>query len=130
MNKKKLWLVILIVLVIIGGYLWMNDTLSFSGKDVNQHQTITAEMAYEGVNNYCHSAYDWSVAEENPSLMSLTMGEETETEYQVIFRSYTGAIVYFYVDKTTGTTRMVEYVPTLDIKNEAGTIDLFDYIEK
>ena len=130
MNKKKLWLVILIVLGIIGGYLWMNDTLSFSGKDVNQHQTITAEMAYEGVNNYCHSAYDWSVAEENPSLMSLTMGEETETEYQVIFRSYTGAIVYFYVDKTTGTTRMVEYVPTLDIKNEAGTIDLFDYIEK
>ena len=130
MNKKKLWIIILIVLGIIGGYLWMNDTLSFSGKDVNQHQTITAEMAYEGVNNYCHSAYDWSVAEENPSMMSLTMGEETETEYQVIFRSYTGAIVYFYVDKTTGTTRMVEYVPTLDVKNEAGTIDLFDYIEK
>ena len=130
MNKKKLWLVILIVLGIIGGYLWMNDTLSFSGKDVNQHQTITAEMAYEGVNNYCHSAYDWSVAKENPSMMSLTMGEETETEYQVIFKSYTGAIVYFYVDKTTGTTRMVEYVPTLDVKNEAGTIDLFEYIEK
>ena len=130
MNKKKLWLVILIVLGIIGGYLWMNDTLYSSGKNVNQHQTITAEMAYEGVNNYCHSAYDWSVAEDNPSMMSLTMGEETETEYQVIFRSYTGAIVYFYVDKTTGTTRMVEYVPTLDVKNEAGTIDLFDYIEK
>ena len=130
MNKKKLWFVILIVLGIIGGYLWMNDTLYSSGKDVNQHLTITADMAYEGVNNYCHSAYDWSLAEENPSMMSLTMGEETETEYQVIFRSYTGAIVYFYVDKTTGTTRMVEYVPTLDIKNEAGTIDLFDYIEK
>ena len=130
MNKKKLWLVILIVLGIIGGYLWMNDTLYSSGKDVSQHLTITADMAYEGVSNYCHSAYDWSMAEENPSMMSLTMGEETETEYQVIFRSYTGAIVNFYVDKTTGTTRMVEYVPTLDVKNEAGTIDLFDYIEK
>ncbi|MBR5672760.1 MAG: hypothetical protein IKW97_07395 [Muribaculaceae bacterium] len=130
MNKKKLWFVILIVLGIIGGYLWMNDTLYSSGKDVSQHLTITADMAYQGVNNYCHSAYDWSVAEENPSMMSLTMGEETETEYQVIFRSYTGAIVNFYVDKTTGTTRMVEYVPTLDVKNEAGTIDLFDYIEK
>ena len=130
MNKKKLWLVILIVLGIIGGYLWMNDTLYSSGKDVSQHLAITAEMAYQGVNNYCQSVYDWSVAEENPSMMSLTMGEETETEYQVIFRSYTGAIVNFYVDKTTGTTRMVEYVPTLDVKNEAGTIDLFDYIEK
>ena len=130
MNKKKLWLVILIVLGIIGGYLWMNDTLYSSGKDVSQHLAITADIAYQGVSNYCHSAYDWSAAEENPSMMSLTMGEETETEYQVIFQSYTGAIVNFYVDKTTGTTRMVEYVPTLDIKNEAGTIDLFDYIEK
>ena len=130
MNKKKLWLVILIVVGIIGGYLWMNDTLYFSGKDVNQHLTITAETAYQGVSNYCHSAYDWSMAEENPSIMSLKMGEETETEYQVIFRSYTGAIVYFYVDKTSGTTRMVEHVPSLDVKNEAGTINLFDYIEK
>ena len=25
---------------------------------------ITAEMAFEGVSNYCHSAYDWSVANE------------------------------------------------------------------
>ena len=130
MNKKKLWLVILIVVGIIGGYLWMNNTLDFSSKDVDQHLTITAETAYQGVSNYCHSTYDWSVAEENSSLMSLTMGEETETEYQVIFRSYTGALVYFYVDKTSGTTRMVEHVPTLDVKNEAGTIDLFDYIEK
>ena len=23
---------------------------------------ITPEMAYEGVSNYCHSAYDWSIA--------------------------------------------------------------------
>ena len=91
---------------------------------------ITAEMAYEGVNNYCHKAYDWSVAEDNPSIMYVKMGEESASEYQVIFRSYTGAFVYFYVDKKSGTTRMVEYVPTLDVKDEVGTIDLFDYIEK
>ena len=91
---------------------------------------ITAEMAYEGVSNYCHSAYDWSMAEDNPSMMYVEMGEETETEYQVVFRSYTGALVYFYVEKTSGTTRMVEYVPALDIKEEAGTIDIFDYLEK
>ena len=91
---------------------------------------ITKEMAYEGVSNYCHSTYDWSIAEENPSIMYLTMGEETESEYQVIFRSYTGALVYFYVEKTTGTTRMVEHVPSLDVEEEAGSIDLFDYLEK
>ena len=91
---------------------------------------ITAEMAYEGVSNYCHSEYDWSVAEENPSIMYVQMGEETDSAYQVIFRSYTGALVNFYVDKVSGTTRMEEYVPTLDVKNDAGTINLFDYIEK
>ncbi len=91
---------------------------------------ITAEMAYEGVSNYCHSAYDWSVAEENPSIMYVQMGEETDSAYQVVFRSYTGAIVNFYVDKASGTTRMEEYVPTLDVRSDAGTIELFDYLEQ
>ena len=91
---------------------------------------ITAEMAYEGVSNYCHSAYDWSVTKENPSIMYVQMGEETDSAYQVVFRSYTGAFVNFYVNKTSGTTRMEEYVPTLDVRNEAGTINLFDYLKK
>ena len=77
---------------------------------------ITAEMAYEGVNNYCHSAFDWSIAKDNPSIMYVQMGEETDS-------------AYFYVDKTSGKTKMVEYVPGLDIKSEAGTIDLFDYMK-
>ena len=89
---------------------------------------ITEEMAYEGVSNYCHSAYDWTVAEDNPDIMTLEMGEETDSVYQVVFRSYTGALVYFNVDKASGSTRMVEYVPALDIRNDAGTINLFDYI--
>ena len=87
-------------------------------------------MAYEGVSNYCHSEYDWSIAEDNPSMMSVTMGEETETEYKVIFRSYTGALVNFYVDKSSGKTRMVESVPALDVDSVTGTIDLLDYLDK
>ena len=90
--------------------------------------TITAEMAYEGVNNYCHETYYGNVADTDSVTMYLTMGEETETEYQVVFRSYTGALVYFHVDKASGSTRMVEYVPALDITEEAGTIDINDYL--
>ena len=90
---------------------------------------ITAEMAYEGISNYCHSTYDWSVAESNPAIMYVEMGEENDSTYQVIFRSYTGAFVHFYVDKTNGTTRMEEYVPSLDVKSDAGTIELFDYLK-
>ena len=91
---------------------------------------ITAEMAYEGVSNYCHSEYDWSIAKENPSIMYVQMGEETDSAYQVVFRSYTGAFVNFYVDKASGTTRMEENVPTFDVKEDAGTINLYDYLEK
>ena len=91
---------------------------------------ITAEMAYEGVSNYCHSAYDWSPAESNPNIIYVEMGEESETEYQVIFRSYTGSFEYFYVDKASGNTRIVAYVPTLDVEEEEGTINLYDYLDR
>ena len=93
----------------------VNDTQSTDLQTEDTLRTITEEMAYEGVNNYCHKEYDWSVA---------------DSAYQVVFRSYTGAFVNFYVNKTSGTTRMEEYVPTLDIRNEAGSIDIFDYLEQ
>ena len=91
---------------------------------------ITEEMAFKGVSNYCHSAYDWSVAEDNPSIMNIEMGEETDSTYQVVFRSYTGALVYFYVDKASGSTRIVESVPNLDVESDAGTIDILDYLKE
>ena len=104
---------------------------SCGSKSTKESQSkITAEMALEGVNNYCHSEYDWSMAKDNPDIMEVQMGEETDSAYQVVFRSYTGTFVNFYVDKASGTTRMEEYVPTLDVRNEAGTIEIFDYLEK
>ena len=99
------------------------DLMADAAKD-----RITEETAYEGVRNYCRSVYDWSIAEDNPDIMYLELGEETETEYQVIFRSYTGTFVYFHVDKSSGTTRLTEYVPNLGIEEDAGTIELYDYL--
>ena len=93
-------------------------------------KNITADMALEGVNNYCHKEYDWSVAKDNPDIMYVEIGKETDSAYQVVFRSYTGAFVHFYVDKTSGTTRMVEKVPSLNVEEDAGTINLFDYLKK
>ena len=107
----------------------VNDTQSSEVQTVDTLRTITKEMAYEGVNNYCHKEYDRSVAKDNPELMYLTMGEETDSAYQVVFRSYTGAFVHFYVDKTSGTTKIVEKVPSLNVEEEAGSINLFDYLE-
>lgn len=90
---------------------------------------VTREQAYEGVNRYCHSSYDWSPAEDNPEIMYVQMGEETDTEYTVIFRSYTGAFVNFYVNKETGSARIVETVPSLGVEEDTGIIDLHDYLK-
>ena len=98
--------------------------------DANVKGKITKEMAYNGINNYCHQNFDWSIAKENPDIMSVEMGEETDTEYQVTFRSYTGSLTYFYVNKSDGKTRIVEYVPALDIREESGAINIFDYLDK
>ena len=104
---------------------------SCGSKGTNSSQSkITAEMAFDGVNNYCHKEYDWSVAKDNPDIMYVQMGEETDSTYQVVFRSYTGSFVHFYVHKTSGTTRMVEKVPNLNVEEDAGTFELLDYLEK
>lgn len=98
--------------------------------DASKECQVTAEMALEGISNYCHEEYNWSIAEDNPDIMHIEMGEETDSTYQVVFRSYTGAFVYFYVNKTSGQTRMEDYVPMLNIRSEAGSIELFDYLKK
>ena len=108
----------------------VNDTQSTDVQTEDTLRTITEEMAYEGVNNYCHKEYDWSVAKDNPDIMFVQMSEETDSAYQVVFRSYTGAFVHFYVDKTSGTTRIVEKVPSLSVEEETGNIELFDYLGK
>ena len=95
----------------------------------SKSDSISARMALEGVSKYCHSEFDWSAAQDNPSIMYVTMADSTESEYKVLFRSYTGALTYFYVDKTSGSTRMVESVPALNIETEAGSINLRDYLK-
>lgn len=103
---------------------------TWQGEIVTSEAGITADMAYEGVSHYCHTMYDWSVAEENPDIMAVTMGEETDAAYQVIFRSYSGTFVYFSVDKASGRTTMTEVVPSMNVESEAGEFSIYDYLSK
>ena len=52
----------------------VNDTQSSEMQTGDTLRTITEEMAFEGVNNYCHKEYDWSVAKDNPDIMYVQMG--------------------------------------------------------
>ena len=107
-----------------------NNKITEKTETNSKKEPITKELAYEGIKNYCKENYDWSIAEKNPSNMYVEMGEETESEYKVIFRSYTGSFVYFYVNKTNGITRMIDYVPNLKVEQENGNINIYDYIKK
>ncbi len=88
---------------------------------------LTDETAYEAIQNYCNETYGFSP---KSSSMYLVTEDSTDTEYKIKFRSYTGAFVYFYVDKETGIARIVEAVPDLDVEEETGTINVFDYLNK
>ena len=94
----------------------------------NTNSEITKELAYEGIYNYCHSEYDWTISEDNPSIMYLEMGEDTKNGYKVIFRSYTGSFVYFYVNKKDGSVRVTEYNPILKVEEETKSINIYDYL--
>ena len=110
--------------------LFFATLLSCSSGNDKAGSELTAEMAFEGVSNYCHSEYDWSAAKDNPSIMGVGKADDMDSVYQVVFRSYTGALVYFYVNKSSGSTRMVEQVPAFGVESEAGTINIYDYLRK
>lgn len=130
---KKLLVLISIVLVsmlLLFACVSKNNEVKSANNNTNIKEKITKDIALSGVNSYCHQNFDWSIAKDNPDIMYVKMGEETDDEYEVIFRSYTGSFTYFYVNKSDGKTRIVEYVPALDIREESGTINIFDYLDK
>ena len=86
---------------------------------------VTEETALEGVSNYCRREYGWRDGGDGSYL---TQEEETETEYHLVFRSYTGAIVNFFVEKADGYTRITEIIPAFNTENEVGSFNLFDYL--
>ena len=103
--------------------------LLLGGCRKNKVEPISARMAVDGVSKYCHSEFDWSPAQDNPQIMYVALADSTDAEYKLVFRSYTGALTYFHVDKESGSTRMVEFVPALNLETEAGTINLRDYLK-
>ena len=107
----------------------VRETPAAPESTVAPRTAITQEMAYAGVDNYCHTTYDWSIAEEIPDIMYVVNWDETETEYVVMFRSYTGAHEYFHVDKASGVTKITSYEPVQQTETDEGTINIWDYLE-
>lgn len=95
---------------------------------------ITQEQALEAVKNYCIA--------NNPDLEGMLDSEDYTTYFEVydgeqgeivvLFRSYTGAQIRYYVDPNTGDTYGTELVPGI-IDEEQRTEEFFnvkDYMNK
>ena len=81
--------------------------------EVGTAEKLSDEQALTAVRNYCFTI--------NPDLESVVNAEEYPVYWEiaandgqeivVLFRSYTGAQVRYYIDRTTGETSVTEFVP-------------------
>lgn len=76
-------------------------------------ETLSDEQALSAIRNYCFmtnpSLADIVKAEEYPVYWEIERSDEQEAV--VLFRSYTGALKRFYIDRSTGEAYVTEYVP-------------------
>lgn len=63
-------------------------------------------------------------------MMYVEMGEETDTEYQVTFRSYTGSLTYFYVNKSDGKQELSSMSQHLILKKSQGQLAFLIILDK
>jgi hypothetical protein len=92
---------------------------------------LTDELALTAIQKYCYSS--------NPDLEGIVNGGEyqvgweiassSEQEVVVLFRSYTGAEIRYYIDRSTGETYATEFVPGVTAAEERTeeSFNLWDY---
>lgn len=93
---------------------------------------LTDELALSAVMNYCCS--------ENPDLQSIVDAGEYPAYWEIVssdaqqvvvlFRSYTGALVRYYIDRGTGDASVTEFVPgiTPEEMPSEQSLNVWDYV--
>ncbi|MBO7451603.1 MAG: hypothetical protein J6U54_14650 [Clostridiales bacterium] len=139
--KRKLLVSIMAVALIISGCSG-KDTSTTEEKTEKTEQTTVAEeekvmkisdeQALEAIKKYC--------CEMNPDLEDKLDSEDYEAYFEVesssedqivvLYRSYTGAQVRYYIDTATGETYSTEFVPNITDEEEKTdeSLNVKDYI--
>ena len=112
-------------------FAYMMNTLAVIGR--NSEGTLSDEQALSAIKSYCYIS--------NPELESIVKAGEypvywdisssDEDEIVVLFRSYTGVQIRYYIDRASGDTYVTEFVPGI-IDDEQRTDESFnvrDYVE-
>ena len=98
-----------------------------------EERVLSEEQAVSAVKAYCCSV--------NPDLAEIAEAGEYPVywdissadgqEIVVVFRSYTGALQYFYIDRASGDAYVTEYVPgiTEEETRTEETLNVWDYLE-
>ena len=107
-----------------------NEKLNEMNKKI---ASISDEQAVMAIKEYCYS--------QNPDLKKIEKDGEypvywevsssNEDEIVVLFRSYTGAQIRYYIDRTTGNTQITEFMPGISQDEEPmeETLNVRDYID-
>ena len=120
------------ILLYLNDYnLWLTDDTTASY--VVYPDEVTDTIALTAIQNYCYA--------QNPDLEKFVNAEEygvywsiisaDENEIEVLFRSYTGTNVRYYIDKATGNTHVTEFVPFIsDAETPTDeTLNVWDYLD-
>lgn len=94
---------------------------------------LTEEQAVAAIQKYCYSTNpeleDMVKAEEYPIYWDISSSDESEIV--VVYRSYTGSINRYYIDRSTGETYVTEFVPgiTEEEQRTEESLNVWEYVD-
>ncbi len=101
--------------------------------DESSADSITDDEALNAIKNYCYENYPDVKELEESGEYEVYWNVESSDDKQIVvaFRSYTAAIVRFYIDTATGETYITEYVSGITDEEEptGETFNVKDYFE-
>ncbi len=140
---KAISMILLIVLVITGcrgknfndeknsesteGQAYEKNAADTEKKDAKEMSTddhpavsISEEQALDAVRNYCYKANPdlKGVEESDKSTVYWDIAESDENRIVILYRSYTGAQIRYYIDRASGDTYSTEFVPGITEQEE------------
>lgn len=96
-------------------------------------ETVTDDQALDAIKNYCHINIPelQKIEDEGEYPVGWEIQSSDDTQIVVLFRSYTGALVRYYIDPVSGDTYATEYVEGItpeEMRTEV-SFNIREYIE-
>ncbi len=94
---------------------------------------LTDEQAVTAVRNYCFSNQPdlEEIVKKGEYPVYWDISSSDENEVVVVYRSYTGALIRYYIDRATGDAYVTEFVPGIFTEEQRTdeTLNVRDYLE-